>query len=65
MKNREFTYVGGITPDLTEEQYIPFVLNFQTAVIRSLEKRKLLNGLQAERCVEKLTKQSTMKKKQS
>lgn len=54
MKHREFTYVGSPVPYLNEQEHHAFFLNFQQAVLLSLEQKNLLTHSQYERCVNTL-----------
>ena len=40
MKHREFVYVGRTIPELDEQEHEAFLINIQTAILLSLEKRK-------------------------
>ena len=57
MKHREFIYAGEPVPELDEREYAAFLMNFQRAILISLEKRNLLTTSQQERCVLELEKQ--------
>lgn len=57
MKHREFIYAGEPVPELNEREYAAFLMNFQRAILISLEKRNLLTTSQQERCVLELQKQ--------
>ncbi|MCI8561548.1 MAG: hypothetical protein HFH03_10585 [Dorea sp.] len=57
MKHREFIYAGEPVPELNEREYAAFLMNFQRAILISLEKRNLLTTSQQERCVLELEKQ--------
>ncbi len=59
MKHREFSCTGEAVSELDEKECAAFILNFQKAVLLSLEKRKLLTASQRERCVAALDKQET------
>lgn len=54
VKHREFTYVGEDIPELDEREYAAFLMNFQRAILLSLEKRNLLTASQRERCLPEL-----------
>lgn len=56
MKHREFVYVGEPVPELNEQEHEAFLMNIQTAVLLSLEKRNLLTASQRERCLLELEK---------
>ncbi len=57
MKCREFVYVGEPVPQITEQEYAAFYLQFQKSILASLEKRKLLTPSQYIRCIEEIEKQ--------
>ena len=57
MKYREFTYVGEPVPQITEQEYTAFYLQFQKSILASLKKRELLTHLQHDRCIEEIEKQ--------
>ncbi len=57
MKCREFVYVGEPAPQITEQEYAAFYLQFQKSILASLEKRKLLTRSQYIRCIEEIEKQ--------
>lgn len=57
MKCREFVYAGGPVPQITEEEYAAFYLQFQKSILASLKKRELLTHSQYERCIEEIEKQ--------
>lgn len=57
MKCREFVYAGGPVPQITEEEYAAFYLQFQKSILVSLKRRGLLTRLQCERCIEEIEKQ--------
>ncbi len=63
MKCREFTYIGGSVPQLTEQEHTAFYLQFQKSIFASLKQRGLLTGLQYQRCVEELEMQYAKIKK--
>ena len=57
MKCREFVYAGGPVPQITEEEYAAFYLQFQKSILVSLKKRGLLTRSLCERCIEEIEKQ--------
>lgn len=57
MKCREFVYVGEPAPQITEQEYAAFYLQFQKSILASLEKRKLLTRSQCIRCIEEIERQ--------
>ncbi len=57
MKCREFVYVGEPAPQITEQEYAAFYLQFQKSILASLEKRKLLTRSQYIRCIEEIERQ--------
>lgn len=57
MKCREFIYVGEPVPQITEQEYAAFYLQFQKSILASLEKRKLLTRSQYIRCIEEIERQ--------
>lgn len=57
MKCREFVYVGEPVPQITEQEYAAFYLQFQKSILASLEKRKLLTRSQYIRCIEEIERQ--------
>lgn len=57
MKCREFVYVGEPSPQITEQEYAAFYLQFQKSILASLEKRKLLTRSQYIRCIEEIERQ--------
>lgn len=57
VKHREFIYVGEPVPELDAREHAAFLMNFQRAVLLSLEKRNLLTASQRERCLRELEKQ--------
>lgn len=57
MKCREFVYVGEPAPQITEQEYAAFYLQFQKSILASLEKRKLLTRSQYIRCMEEIERQ--------
>lgn len=57
MKCREFVYVGEPAPQITEQEYAAFYLQFQKSILASLEKRKLLTRSQYIRCIEEMERQ--------
>lgn len=57
MKCREFVYVGEPAPQMTEQEYAAFYLQYQKSILASLEKRKLLTHSQYIRCIEEIEKQ--------
>lgn len=59
---REFVYAGDSVPEITEQEYSAFLLQLQKAILISLEKRELLTSLQVERCLDKLEKQTFLRK---
>ncbi|MEY8516980.1 hypothetical protein AALC25_08635 [Lachnospiraceae bacterium 29-84] len=63
MKHREFTYVGEPVPDLDEQEYAAFLMNYQKSILLSLEKRNLLTASQRERCLLELEKQYRINQK--
>lgn len=63
LKPREYVYAGEPIPELNE-QHTAFLMNFQKAILRSLERRNLLNHSQTERCLLELEKQRTQSDKQ-
>ena len=44
--HREFVYVGDPVPEINEQEYGAFLLEFQKALLSSLKKRNLLNHSQ-------------------
>lgn len=56
MKQKEFVYVGKPVPELNEQEYAAFLLNFQKSILLFLEKRELLTHSQRERCMAELEK---------
>lgn len=63
MKHREFVYVGEPVPELNEQEHEAFLMNIQTAVLLSLEKRNLLTASQRERCLLELEKRHRFNQK--
>ena len=61
LKYREFVYVGEPAPQITEQKYAAFYLQFQKAILASLEKKKLLTHSQYSRCIEEIEKQYCQK----
>lgn len=61
--HREFVYVGDPVPELNEQEYGAFLLEFQKALLSSLKKRNLLNHSQYERCIDELEKQYCRKRR--
>lgn len=61
MKHREFVYAGEPVLELNEQEHAAFLMNIQTAILLSLEKRDLLTASQRERCVLELEKQNRAK----
>lgn len=59
LKPREYVYAGEPIPELNEQQHTAFLMNFQKAILRSLERRNLLSHSQTERCLLELEKQRT------
>lgn len=59
LKPREYVYVGEPIPELNKQQHAAFLMNFQKAILRSLERRNLLSHSQTERCLLELEKQRT------
>jgi len=57
LKCREFVYVGEPAPQITEQEYAAFYLQFQKSILASLEKRKLLTRSQYIRCIEEIERQ--------
>ena len=57
MRHREFVYTGDPIPDISVQEHTDFLMNFQKAILCSLEKRKLLSASQRESCVLELEKQ--------
>lgn len=57
MRHREFVYTGEPIPDISVQEHAEFLVNFQKAILCSLEKRELLSASQRERCVLELEKQ--------
>ena len=57
MKYREFVYVGEPAPQMIEQEYAAFYLQFQKAILASLEKIKFLTRSQYIRCIEEIGKQ--------
>lgn len=57
MKYREFIFSGEPSRKITAQEYPAFCLQFQKAVLASLEKRNLLTPPQYNRCVEEIEKQ--------
>lgn len=56
MKHREFVFIGENAPIINEKENAGFLLQFQKAILCSLEKRKLLTPEQKERCIKELEK---------
>ena len=63
MKCREFVYVGEPAPQITEQEYAAFYLQFQKSILASLEKKKLLTHSQYNRCIEEIENQYSRKKR--
>lgn len=61
MRCHEFVYVGDLVYKVTEQNNAAFLLQYQTAILSSLRKRKLINQSQYERCIEELEKQYNLK----
>ena len=61
MKCREFVYVGEMAPQITEQEYAAFYLQFQKSILASLKKRELLTHSQYGRCIEEIEKQYSRK----
>lgn len=57
MRYREFIYVGEPVPNITEQEYTAFLLQFQKAILASLEKRELIDHSQYVRCADELEKE--------
>lgn len=56
MKHREFVSIDGSVPEINEQEHAAFLRNIQSAILFSLEQRKLLTPHQRERCIEELEK---------
>ncbi len=54
MKYREFIYAGESFPQITEQEYAGFYLQFQKSILASLRKRELLTYSQYDRCIEEI-----------
>lgn len=54
MKHREFIYVGIPAPEITEQEYPAFYLQFQKSILASLKKRELLTDSQYNHCMEEI-----------
>ena len=61
MKHREFVYVGEPVLELNEPEHAAFLMNIQTAILFSLEKRNLLTASQRERCLLELERRHSSK----
>lgn len=57
MKCTEYVYTGDLIPQINEQEHMAFLMNFQMAILLSLEKRHLLTRVQCEKCAAELQKQ--------
>ena len=57
MKCREYIYVGESVPQVTEQEYTAFYMQFKKSILTSLKKRELLTYSQYDRCIEEIEKQ--------
>lgn len=64
MKHREFVYVGQPIPELNEQEHEAFLINIQTAILLSLEKRNLLTASQRKCCLLELEKRCRLSQKE-
>ncbi len=64
MKHREFVYVGRTIPELDEQEHEAFLINIQTAILLSLEKRNLLTASQRKCCLLELEKRRRLSQKE-
>ena len=63
LKHREFICTSDPVPELDIVEHAEFFLNFQKAILLSLEDRKLLTALQRVRCVDELERQYAEQRK--